>query len=152
MLIPDESQNLVAVMSAMTVLTPGVKAEPNCWPARSAVAMSISAGSATITAGNCCGSATGAIPSAGRLLSRGPGSPRRPRPHRAGLRPAAWRDAAKSPLQGVTPFGQVTSLRSGRHPHPPQRDGGRGLLDVTDCWLLPVLWLSPCFSNPKGLL
>jgi hypothetical protein len=61
MLMPEESQNVVAVMSAMTVLTPGVKAEPSCWPTRSALAMSISAGSAMTTAGKCCGSATRAI-------------------------------------------------------------------------------------------
>ena len=75
MLIPDESQNLVAVMSAMTVLTPGVKAEPSCWPARSALAMSISAGSAMTAAGKCCGSATRAVPFGRRQLSRGPGFP-----------------------------------------------------------------------------
>ena len=52
---------MVAVMSAMTVLTPGVQAEPSCWPTRSALARSISAGSAMTTAGKCRGSATGAI-------------------------------------------------------------------------------------------
>jgi len=61
MLMPDDSKNVVAVMSAMTVLTAGLKAAPSCWPTRSALAMSISAGSAMTTAGKCCGSATGAI-------------------------------------------------------------------------------------------
>ena len=37
-LMPDESQNRVAVMPAMTVLTPGAMADPRCWPARPALA------------------------------------------------------------------------------------------------------------------
>ena len=60
--MPDESQNRVAVMPAMTVLTPGAMADPSCWPARPALAMSISAGSAMTTAGTCGGPATRAIP------------------------------------------------------------------------------------------
>jgi hypothetical protein len=63
--MPDESQNLVAVMSAMTVRTPGAKAEPSSAPTRPALAMSISAGSAMTTAGKCCESATTAIPGQG---------------------------------------------------------------------------------------
>jgi hypothetical protein len=63
--MPDESQNRVAVMSAMTVLTPGAMADPRCSPARPASAMSISAGSAMTTAGKCCESATTAIPGQG---------------------------------------------------------------------------------------
>jgi hypothetical protein len=46
----------------LDIVTPGAMADPSCWPARSALAMSISAGSATTTAGNCRGSATRAIP------------------------------------------------------------------------------------------
>jgi hypothetical protein len=75
-LMPDESQNRVAVMSAMTVLTPGAMADPRCWPARPALAMSISAGSAITTAGNCGGPGTRAIPfdraAASRKASTGP--------------------------------------------------------------------------------
>jgi len=50
MLIPDESQNLVSVMSAMTVVTPGVNAAQSSSPTRPALEMSISAGKVTTTA------------------------------------------------------------------------------------------------------
>jgi hypothetical protein len=123
MLRPDQSRNLVAVMSAMTVLTPGAMADPSCWPTRPALAMSISADSATTTAGYCSGSATGAIPLAERQPSRGPGFPRRPRAHRAGLRPAAWRGAARSPsLPTLTTFSRLTPSQ------PPPTSGGGPLI------------------------
>src|SRR5262249_53278843 len=49
MLIPDESQNLVAVMSAMTVLTPGAKAAQSSSPTLSALEVSIWVGKVTAT-------------------------------------------------------------------------------------------------------
>src|SRR5947208_13008850 len=58
--MPEESQKTVEVMSAITMVTPGAKAEHNCWPTAAPLAMSISAGSIAITGlGGCSGSATG---------------------------------------------------------------------------------------------
>jgi hypothetical protein len=47
--MPIESQNVVAVMSAITTATPGADAAASCSPMLSALAMSISAGSLTMT-------------------------------------------------------------------------------------------------------
>src|SRR5690349_15753688 len=117
--MPDESQNLVAVMSAMTVLTPGAKAAPSCWPTRSALATSISVGSVTTTAGKCCGSVTGAIPWVGRQLRRDPGFP-------AGRGSPGWSQGL--PLRGtanqpsLSPRCQTFNRATPLQPAPPGHD------------------------------
>jgi hypothetical protein len=53
--MPEESQKRVEAMSAITIVTPDVKAERNWSPTSSALAMSISAdsGMTTGSAGRC---------------------------------------------------------------------------------------------------
>jgi hypothetical protein len=59
MVMAGESQNVVAVMSAMTAQTPGVRATASSSPIRPALALSISAGMRTIaTLAGCSGSPT----------------------------------------------------------------------------------------------
>src|SRR5205809_1104284 len=55
--MPEESQKTVEVMSAITTVTPGAKAEHNCWPTPAPLAMSISAGSITTTGLSAIGAA-----------------------------------------------------------------------------------------------
>ena len=51
MLMPAESQNVVAVMSAITACTPGASLAATCSPMAPAVAMSISGGKVTTVSG-----------------------------------------------------------------------------------------------------
>src|SRR5262249_53200666 len=102
MLIPDESQNLVAVMSAMTVPTPGAKAAQSSSPTLSALEMSISVGKVTTTdlagAGSPrCGSRIrGSLPRIGRRY-RGRPSPLARCPQVAGQSPRGAGLSALSP-------------------------------------------------------
>src|SRR5262245_59460206 len=112
----DESQNVVAVMSATTATTPGTRAAARSSPTWPALVMSISGGMVTIaSSAGCCALPTG-DPLQGGNPGRGPG--------------------ACDGLTGLTP-GRVTALLRVTSPGRPAarripRDGRAGTWSAPD--------------------